>query len=108
VLDKTVYVGRTGKAPLIMISTGLSFHPHSLTALPPKRTPVPTEKEVKWAPEPFWMFCRREFFAPAVIRTTDRSVGLTCQSRRLTSNKHRRTMRGVRLSYRYDAVSIGM
>ena len=51
---------------------------------PQERTPVPTEQEADWAPEPIWTFCRTEkslasikirtpglpFHSPVVVPTT--------------------------------------
>ena len=46
----------------------MNFSPPLL--YPQERTPVPTEQEADWAPEPIWPFCRTEkSLAPIKIRT---------------------------------------
>jgi len=48
---------------------------HVPAALPVGITPVPTEYETRWAPEPVWTFWRREkSLFPTGIQTPDRTV----------------------------------
>jgi hypothetical protein len=40
---------------------------HALAALPTVRTPLPIEQQAQYAPEPVWMFWRREDLLPLQV-----------------------------------------
>jgi hypothetical protein len=64
------YMGKRRVAPLIL---NVGVDDQATEALFPERTPVYTEQEAGWAPEPVYVFWTKKNPAHAGTRTLDRS-----------------------------------